>query len=252
MDKVCWFHKDYMKTNPYVCKKGLEQSTESGGYSCKQDCATYLRCKRAFEYGGFPNRFWNMPDEYQIAQVDTNSLMMLQRITSNIESFIKSGQNLYIHSLNSGCGKTMRAVMLSNAFIRAKALSDAKNVDVWTSYVNIPKLVSDYDIYEKLSYENSNRQEFLAKMANLNRCELIVWDDFAFSSRSYLESTTLRAILASRITEGLSNIIVSSYSLEELTSQLSKMDLQRLRSSCIVIELKSPDFRFTGLDSYCK
>ena len=241
--KLCWYHPESIGVpNELKCTNSTPVG-ESGYPECRSGCAMYQRCKRAFEYGDFPDCFWDMPSDFQNPPEDIGALRYLQRVIKNVESFVDNGINIYIHSPISGNGKTFRAVSIAKAYIRAKASGD-RHSDKWVSYVHIPRLVSDYDIYDKMSFENADRQALLDKIHNLNSCKLVVWDDFGFNSGAYVESVILRSILAARISSGRSNIIVSSYSLDELKSSLSKGDYLRLKSSVLDIELKSPDFRF--------
>lgn len=240
--KLCWYHPDSVGVPTDLKCTNSKQITADKLPECQSGCLMYQKCKRAFEYGDFPDKFWDMPLNFQNPPEDITAMTFLRRVIKDVESFVDNGINLYIHSPVSGNGKTFRAVSVAKAYIRAKASKD-RHSDKWVSYVHIPRIVSDYDVYEKMSYDNANRQLILDKLQNLNKCKLVVWDDFGFNSGSHIESVVLRSILAARISAGLSNIIVSAYHLDELRSSLDKMDYQRLRSCTIEIELKSADFR---------
>lgn len=245
--KLCWYHPtsvgvpDNLKcTNPDIDK------FESGRPLCQSGCTMYQKCKRAFEQGRFPDAFWDMPADFRNPPEDFSTMRLISTVIRSIESFVNNGQNLYIHSDICGNGKTFRAVSIAKAYIRCKA-AGKRYSDKWVSYLSVPQVVSEYDICDKMSYENENRAVMLSRLNNLNSCDLVVWDDFGFNSGAYVESVILRSALMYRLSCKLSNIIVSAYSLQELRDLLSRSDFQRLSSSTIDVELLSSDFRNNSL-----
>lgn len=230
--KLCWFYSHCDSASPEY------EVTPK----CQESCSTYSKCKRAYEKGSFPDKFWDSIGSLQNTSEDINAYHLLSQVCKDTQSFVNAGGTIFLHSDISGVGKTFWGVTIAKMYIRQKA-SGSRYSDTWASYVSVPKTVNDYEILEKFSYDNNQRQAFFNKMYNLQNCDLVVWDDFGFDSDSHVESTLLRSILMSRLSDNKSTIILSSYSIPQLGARMPKMDIERIKSCAIDIELKSRDFR---------
>lgn len=241
--KICWYHSSYNGVpDSLKCDKSVDKVGSFGLPLCHEGCKTYSNCKRAFEMGGFPNKFWNVPDNFIVTPEDLSSAQFLSRVNKSIVSFVETGQNLFIHSSIPGNGKTFRAVFLANSYIR-HCVNAVRYSDNWVQYILIPKLINDYEAVERLPYDSEVRQRFFNRLRMLSHTNLVVWDDFGFDSESYFETVILRSVIQSRLANNQSNIFVSSCSLQDLRNILKKTDYSRFESSVIDVELKSADFR---------
>ncbi len=242
--KLCWMHpQSCSRLNRSPCT----HSTEIVGDNvpaCHGGCQYYTRCKRNFEIGQFPNLFWNPPKNFRPAIEDYNALAITQQVRRNVTSFVNAGQNMIIYSNTHGNGKTLRAVTVASTLISEYAQKHVYD-DNLVRYAYIPKIISDYSLYDKFSYENGSRQFFYEFVASLNSAKLVIWDDFGYGSDSYVENTIIRSIISQRINEGLSNIFVSTSNLAELSNCIQKKDWLRIKESSIIIEFNGPDMRNT-------
>lgn len=242
--KLCWMHP---KSSSRLNKTPCEHSTDYDGANipiCHDGCQYYMRCKRVFEMGQFPNKFWDLPKNFKPDISDYNALAITQQIRKNVQSFVDNGQNMLIYSNTHGNGKTLRSVSIANTFISHSCMLDIFSENI-VRYAYIPKIVSDYGIYDKFSYENTSRQFFYEFLESLNTSRLVVWDDFGFHSESRIESVIIRSIINYRINEGLSNIFVATKSLQELSNCVGIYDWNRIKESSIIVEFTGPDKRTT-------
>ena len=166
--KLCWMHpesKSRIANHSSCCchSTPIKQSVNLESLpDCHEGCTYYSRCKRVFEIGRFSNSCWDAPDPFLVNAVDTTSMRATQRIRTDIHNFVNNGSNLLLYSAYSGNGKTSRAISISNTYISIISQRETYNFDHVASYAYIPKIVADYEIYDKnviyllLAYAEAN------------------------------------------------------------------------------------------------
>lgn len=258
--KICWMHKDSegkIATKGEQCTQNCNKNIDKTKYTdmdsqvmyesqlpdCHEGCTYYSRCRRVFEMGNFNNNCWNAPHDFKVNPADISVMRATQKIRTEIVDFVKSGSNIIMCSNYSGNGKTSRAISLSNTYISQICKLPEYDFDRVAHYAYIPKIVSDYALYEKSSYDNVRRQIFFQYIENLNYSDLAVWDGIGFDSKSYCENVIIRSIINTRINSALSNIFVINRSLEDFSEIVDDYDYKRILNSSIVFEFKGNDFR---------
>ena len=241
--KLCWLHNDYtVNFGASKCQNSSSIVDSSSTPVCHNDCALYVKCKRAFELAGLPNNFWYGPDKMRVATEDVEAMATTQHIRRNIKSFVKNGQNLWICSDTQGNGKTYRAVTLACTYILHNVINN-NYFDNMVRYVYIPKYVSDYEIIERYSFENEKRTQFLNNLESLYTSDLVIWDDLGYGSESRIESVILRAIINDRLNNNKSNIFISGKPMQQISTIVGRSLYDRIYGSSLLVNFRGPDMR---------
>lgn len=165
---------------------------------------------------------------------DKEQFTKLKAISQNIEEFVTSGGNLYIHSQICGNGKTAWALRLvQEYFNRIWYKSELK---CRALFISVPKLLI------ALKNNIDEKDEYVQHVINnILQADLVIWDDIATKQTTVFESEHLFSMIDSRINAGKANIFTSNLSDADLHTALG----DRLHSRICNMSL---DIEFTGSD----
>ena len=158
----------------------------------------------------------------------------LSKVESNILNFVETGGNIYIHSTNTGNGKTSWALRLIQAYIgRIWARSQ---LTCRALFIHVPRLLLELknNISEKSEYANYVKD-------NVLNADLVVWDEVGTKGLTPFEHEHILNFIDSRIDSGKANVYTSNLTNEELHNALG----DRLYSRIV---LNSDDVEFVGAD----
>jgi len=167
-------------------------------------------------------------------EADKDSFEYLSSIESNITNFVKSGGNLYIHSTNTGNGKTSWALRLAQAYVnRIWAKSD---LSCRVLFVHVPRLL--LELKNNIS-GHSAYAEYIKE--NAPTADLVIWDEVGTKGLTQFEHENILNFINTRLDTGKANVYTSNLTDEELHLALG----DRLYSR---IALSSDDVELTGAD----
>ena len=170
---------------------------------------------------------------------DKEAFISLKNIETNIETFVKEGNNLYLHSRTCGNGKTEWAVRLLQSYVgKIWHKSDLRCRVLFIS-------VSKYLLALKDNISNTNDYAVHINR-NVMDADIVVFDDLATKGATTFELEHLLSIIDSRINEGKSNIYTSNASGEELREKVGDRLYSRIVNMSMDIELFGADKRGLG------
>jgi len=165
---------------------------------------------------------------------DLEAFKYLKSIQNSVEKFVENGDNLYIHSLISGNGKTSFAIkILKEYFYRIWSKSDLRCRGL---YIHVPKyLISLKDnISEKSDYVQHIKKNALD-------ADLVIFDEVGTKSLTSFEFENILTIINARLDYGKANIYTSNLTNEELLDNLGSRLYSRIVNN-------SNDVVFVGQD----
>ena len=168
--------------------------------------------------------------------IDLESYEKLKKIENSIDSFIKKGNNLYIHSNICGNSKTAWALRLVQTYF--SNIWHKSNLICKVLYINVPR----YLLAIKDSINNENGYADHIK-DNLYIADLIIWDDIATKNITPFEAENLLSILDTRFNMNKSNVFTSNLSEKELYECLGSRLASRIIGYSENIEFKGSDKR---------
>lgn len=167
---------------------------------------------------------------------DESVFIKLKNIEENIEDFIAQGKNLYIHSTNTGNGKTSWALRFIQAYFNKTWLKSSLRCKAL--FINVPRLLL------ALKENISDKSDYVTHIkSNIITADIIIWDDIATKQTTTFESEHLYSMIEARIAEGKSNIFTSNLTAEEMHNSLGDRLYSRIVNLSQDIELKGADKR---------
>lgn len=167
---------------------------------------------------------------------DGDAFKQLKNIETNIESFVASGNNLYIHSTVCGNGKSSWALRMVQTYFNKIWLKSSLRCRAL--FINVPRflLALKDNISDKSDYVTHIKENFLT-------CDIIIWDDIATKQTTTFESENLFSMIEARIGEGKSNIFTSNLTEDELHKALGDRLYSRIVNLSQNVELNGADKR---------
>jgi len=178
----CWYKE--------VCDKQSDR--------CENTCIRYAEMLYLVENSGIPKNKW-YPQTLDAGE-DYRQYERLSVIKDDIVNFVKSGSNLYITSEHTGNGKTSWAIKLMLKYFND--IWAGNGFQVRAMFIHIPTL-----LLKLKNFENPLSEEYKNNILN---CDLIVWDEIAYSNISDYDYSNLLMFLENRILSGKSNIFTSN------------------------------------------
>ena len=165
---------------------------------------------------------------------DKESFIFLSAVERNILKFVETGDNIYMHSVNTGCGKTSWALRLMQAYFNAIWIDT--ELKCRGLFIHVPRylLALKDNISEKNEYVEHIKENVLT-------ADLVIWDEIGTKEFTQFEHENILNLINARIESGKSNIYTSNLSVDELRDAVG----DRLYSRII---LCSNDVPFVGLD----
>lgn len=221
-----------------------------GEDKCGQYCDGYLLLKALYSQA-------NMPKRYQYDKVlsasggDKSKFMFLKEYMENILDNVEEGTGLYIHSTNTGNGKTSWACKIMNYFFR-KIVFNA-SLECEGLYLNVPTFLEDM----RRAYNEPN-EEFDKQLRDAKKCKILILDDIGSEKPTDWVQERLYTLINERVNNELVTIYTSNLPLLTtyktvggayvvdtlgLDSRLDKRIVSRIKGSCNVVEFKGKDRR---------
>lgn len=167
---------------------------------------------------------------------DREAFNQLKLIEQNIEKFVESGANLYLHSPFCGNGKTAWSLRLLQAYI--EKIWFKSDLTCRVLFVNVPR----YLLALKDSISNTNEYaEHIKK--NIFQANLVVFDDLATKDTTIFETEHLLSVIDTRINNNLSNLFTSNINPEDLSKAIGPRLASRVVNLSTVITLQGSDKR---------
>lgn len=213
-------------------------ATKCNGVDCdKPFCMKLFKLSKLYDMAMFtiPQR------RYQALYIDNNgtdeaAFVELKKIETNIEAFVKDGNNLYIHSCICGNGKTSWAIRLVQAYFNK--IWFKCDLECKALFINVPRFLLELknNIREESSYISQIQENAL-------KSDIVVWDEIGSKGLTQFEHENVLNIVNARIDLGKSNIYTSNLSSEELHNSVGDRLYSRIVNNSIDIELNGADKR---------
>ena len=171
---------------------------------------------------------------------DLHEFQQLAKLEQNIDKFVESGANLYIHSYNCGNGKTSWSIRLMTSYF--DKIWHKSNFDCQALFISVPR----YLLALKASISGKNEYADTVNKYILG-ADLVVWDDIATKMGTEFELNHLLNIINTRMDNGKSNIFTSNLGNKELINALGERLASRICNKSIDIELHGADKRYLSL-----
>ena len=147
---------------------------------------------------------------------DLEEFKKLKEIENNIVGFIDSGNNLYLHSSNTG-----------TAELKCRAL-----------FINVPRFLLE------LNSNISTKSEYISHIQeNVLEADFVIWDEIGTKGLTQFEHENILSLINTRLERGLSNMYISNLSGEELHECIGDRLYSRIVTYSLDIELHGSDKR---------
>lgn len=167
---------------------------------------------------------------------DAESFSRLSEIEKDIESFVDSGNNLYIYSQNVGNGKTSWALRLANGYINKSWYKKGMNPIVL--FISVPRFLLE------LKANISTPSPYIEHIQqHVTSCDLVIWDDIGSKNGTEFEVSHLLSIIDQRINNNKSNIYTSNLNNKELHQLLGDRLYSRVYNYSENIKIVGKDKR---------
>ena len=157
-------------------------------------------------------------------------------IEENIEKFVETGSNLYIHSLISGNGKTEWSLRLLQSYINKIWFKSDLRCRVL--FVNVPR----YLIALKESITTPSEYVDHVKK-HIFDADIVVFDEIGIKAATTFEFENLLNFINTRLDLGKSNIYTSNLTAHELNERLGSRLYSRIMNMSVDIEFRGSDKR---------
>lgn len=206
--------------------------------SCEDDCercVVYVQMKWQMEHSGLPEAKQRPISLYLTDDNsgDEKAFHRLADIRKHIVDFVQDGKNLYLCSKWTGNGKTSWAIKMLHTYFHHTAVGNYENLK--GMFVSTPALL--------LKLKDFNNPLSKSYRENLEKVDLVIWDDIAVSMSNY-DFTQLFAIIDNRILAEKSNIFTSNQTtVEEFAKIMGNRLASRIYYTSEIVELKGKDMR---------
>ena len=208
--------------------------------NCCQDNDSF--CVKQFKLNKmFDNALISMKQRQHITLVldederDLESFKYLATIEKNIENFVSQGGNLYIHSSNTGNGKTSWALRLVQAYFN-RIWFKASIEKCCALFINVPRYLLE------LKNNISQKSDFVEHIKNnVLNADIVIWDEVGTKGLTQFEHENILNLINARLDLGKANIYTSNLNDMELHDVVG----DRLYSRIV---LSSDDVELVGLD----
>lgn len=168
--------------------------------------------------------------------VDTEEFKRLKSIEENIEKFVETGTNLYIHSPISGNGKTEWSLRLLQAYI--SKIWFKSDLRCRVLFINVPRYLLSLkeSITTPSEYVNHVKKHIFD-------ADIVVFDEIGIKAATPFEFENLLNFINTRIDLGKSNIYTSNLNSQELCDRLGTRLYSRILNMSVDIEFRGSDKR---------
>lgn len=167
---------------------------------------------------------------------DLETFKYLNNIAKNIKEFVSIGGNLYIHSKQTGNGKTSTALRLVQVYF--DKIWYETTLECRALFINVPRYLLEVknNISEKSTYIQQIRE-------NVLNADIVIWDDIGTKGLTQFEHENVLSMINARLDAGKANIYTSNLSKEELHNSVGDRLYSRVYQLSEDVELFGDDFR---------
>jgi DNA replication protein DnaC len=208
---------------------------------CDKFCIKHYKLKYLYESALIPQAKWQHVNLFCDKEgTDIEQFKFLKNIETNVLTFVSSGENLYIHSVLCGNGKTSWALRIVESYFNKIWYSS--ELECRALFINVPQFLLSLkdNISEKNDYISHIKE-------NIFTADIVVWDDIATKESTVFEAENLLSMIDNRINSGKSNIFTSNLTDEEIHKALGDRLTSRICNLSYNIELKGSDKRGLNL-----
>ena len=200
---------------------------------CNSTCIRFLEMSYLVDHSGIP-----LVNQYPVTlnpdDADYEAFCQLADIKDNIYDFVKTGQNLFITSKNTGNGKTSWSIKLMLKYFDT----------VWAGngFVTRGLFLHTPSILEQLkNFKDPLSSEYRQL---IQETDLVIWDDIASTEMSNYDLTQLLIYIDARLLSGKSNIYTGNIDTVENLQKLMGVRLaSRIYNNSRVVIFKGKDRR---------
>jgi DNA replication protein DnaC len=167
---------------------------------------------------------------------DRDAFNKLKSIEDNIEKFVNTGTNLYIHSPISGNGKTEWSLRLLQSYIGKIWFKSDLRCRVL--FINVPRYL--ISLKESITTP-SDYVDHIKK--NIFDADIVVFDELGIKAATTFEFENLLNFINTRIDLGKSNIYTSNLTASELNDRLGSRLYSRILNMSVDVEFRGADKR---------
>ena len=208
------------------------------GVDCdKPFCMKYFKLNKLYEMSLLTEQQRKHSSLYIDSDgTDEAAFKALKTIETNIETFVKEGNNLYIHSTICGNGKTSWAVRMLQSYLNK--IWYKCDLEPKVMFINVPRFL--------LEIKDSIRQEseYISHIKeDAFKCDLLVWDEIGTKGLTQFEHENVLKYINMRLDSCKSNIYTSNLDSEELHQAIGDRLYSRIVNNSIDIQLYGSDKR---------
>lgn len=171
-----------------------------------------------------------------VNKIDLQAFTDLNIIKTDIVSFAKNGDNIYIYSKIPGNGKTSWAIKLIQSYIN-KIWAESQ-LTCRVLFINVPKFLLS------LKASISNQSDYIDHINKyVNSADIVVWDDIGTKVATEFEHEHLLSLIDSRLLDNKANIFTSNIIPNELSGFIGDRLASRIINTSKTIEFLGADKR---------
>lgn len=167
---------------------------------------------------------------------DRDEFNRLKSIEDNVEKFVETGTNLYIHSPISGNGKTEWSLRILQSYI--SKIWFKSDLRCRVLFINVPRYL--ISLKESISTP-SEYVDHIKK--HIFDADIVVFDELGIKAATNFEYEHLLNFINTRIDLGKSNIYTSNLTSAELNDRLGSRLYSRILNMSVDVELRGADKR---------
>lgn len=210
--------------------------------SCKNKCDNNF-CIKLFKLDYLFNQALITPSQRKHINLRVDSdgtdlevFKILKNIEINIADFVLDGKNLYIHSEQSGNGKSAWSLRLIQAYFNK--IWQTSDLKCRALFINVPRFL--LTLKDNISHENDYINHIKQNVLN---ADIVVWDEVGVKSLTEYEHENLLSLINARIDDNKSNIYTSNLNPEELKDKVGLRLYSRIVNNSINLEFHGADKR---------
>ena len=210
--------------------------------NCNGFCPRKLKSSYLLSTSMLPESKWQrMTLKLDSDGTDLEAFKVLADIEAKIVNFVAQGASLFIHSSNSGNGKTSWAIRLLQSYVD-KTWNSYDFQDCAVLFVNVPRFL------ESIKANISSKDPYAVTLLELiPKADLVVWDDIAAKIGSDYEVNKLLSLIDGRIANNKANIYTSNLNNEQIYQALGSRLASRICNGSINLEFFGADKRYLGI-----
>jgi len=190
--------------------------------------------KYLLESSNIPKSKWY--PQVLVPGADLNQFRQLKDIKTDIETWVKEGQNLYLYSSNFGNGKTSWAIKLMLAYFN----------EIWAGngfrrrgiFLSVPEFLD-----RNRAVINNRDSEFITLREDLITCDVVIWDDITSTKLTDFNYSMLLNYIDARMLANKSNIFTGNTEYELMAEYLGGRLASRIWNTSEVIQFSDNDKR---------